>query len=45
MRRVSFWLAVAGVAILAPLGLQVVATKTSSAGLAQFNSYLKNGGN
>ena len=42
-RRASFWLAVAGVAIAANFGLEVLADKVPSLGLAQFTAYTHKG--
>lgn len=38
-RRAAFWLAVGGVAILAPFALNVVADKLPSRGLKRFRDY------
>lgn len=42
-RRLSFWLAVAGVSILANFGLEAISDKTGSAGLARFTAYAHRG--
>lgn len=44
-RRTSFWLAVAGVSILANFGLELVADKVPSLGLQRLVSYTHRGGN
>jgi hypothetical protein len=43
MRRLSFWLAVGGVAILANYTLEVAADKFPSLGLARFTAYTHRG--
>ena len=43
MRKVSFWLAVAGVSLLANYGLEVAADKFPSLGLARFTAYAHRG--
>lgn len=43
-RRLSFWLGVAGVSILANFGLELVSTKLPSLGLAQFTSFTHGNG-
>jgi hypothetical protein len=42
-RRFSFWLAVAGVSILANFGLEVVAERVPQLGLARFASFTHKG--
>lgn len=42
-RRASFWLAVAGVSILASFGLEVVASKVPQLGLARFVAFTHHG--
>lgn len=42
-RRFSFWLAVAGVSILANFGLEAVAQRSGSLGLARFTAYTHKG--
>lgn len=42
-RHLSFWLAVAGVSILANFGLEVVTGQTNSPGLARFTAVTHNG--
>jgi hypothetical protein len=42
-RRLSFWLAVAGVSILANFGLEVVAEKYPQLGLARFTAFTHKG--
>lgn len=43
MRRLSFWGAVAGISIIAPMLFQVAAERTNFPGLAALNSYVKKG--
>jgi hypothetical protein len=43
MRRASFWLAVAGVSILANFGMELLSDKIPNAGLQRFVSYLHRG--
>lgn len=43
LRRLSFWGAVAGVSILSQFGLEVVASRTGSAGLARFVAFSHRG--
>lgn len=42
-KRVSFWLGVAGVSILANFGLEVVAEKYPQLGLARFTAFTHKG--
>lgn len=42
-KRVSFWLAVAGVSILSNFALELVSTKFPQAGLAQFTAFAHKG--
>lgn len=42
-RRLSFWLAVAGVSVLANFGLEAITAKSGSAGLARFTAYAHRG--
>lgn len=43
MRRFSFWATVAGVSVLSQFGLEVLAAKTGSAGLAKFTAFSHRG--
>lgn len=43
MRKVSFWFAVAGVAVLANYGLEVAADRFPNLGLARFTAYAHKG--
>lgn len=43
MRRLRFWLAVAGVSVLANLALEVAADKSRNQGLARFVAYAHKG--
>jgi hypothetical protein len=43
VRHVSFWLAVAGVSILANFGLELVTGQTNSPGLARFTAVTHKG--
>ena len=43
MKRLTFWLAVAGVSVLANLGLEVLSEKVQIPGLAQFTAYTHKG--
>lgn len=42
-RRLSFWLAVAGVSVLANFGLEVAAHRLPQLGLAKFTNYTHGG--
>lgn len=42
-RRLSFWLAVAGVSILANFGLELVAERAPQLGLARFTAFTHRG--
>jgi len=42
-RRVTFWLAVAGVAILANFGLEVATNRWPNLGLAKFTAFAHKG--
>ena len=42
-RRLSFWVTVAGVSVLAQFGLEVLASKTKSPGLAKFTAFSHRG--
>jgi hypothetical protein len=42
-RRLSFWLAVGGVSILAQFGLELLADKVPSLGLSRFTAYTHRG--
>lgn len=42
-RRLSFWLGVAGVSILANFGLELVTTRFPQLGLARFTSFTHQG--
>jgi len=42
-RRLSFWLAVAGVSVLANFGLEAVTSRVGSPGLARFTAYAHRG--
>jgi hypothetical protein len=42
-RRLSFWLAVAGVSIMANFGLEVAATRFPQLGLARFTAFTHKG--
>lgn len=42
-RRASFWLAVAGVSILANFGLELLAAKVPHLGLARFTAFTHHG--
>lgn len=43
MRRLSFWLAVGGVSILAHFGLEAAAANVNSPGLARFTGFTHRG--
>jgi len=43
MKKATFWLTVAGVAILANFGLELVAQRFPSVGLAKFTAYTHKG--
>jgi hypothetical protein len=42
-RRLSFWLGVAGVSLLANFGLEVVSTRYPQLGLARFTAFTHKG--
>ena len=44
-KRLGFWLAVAGVSILANFGLEVVAQRVPQLGLAKFTNFTHGGNN
>lgn len=44
-RRVSFWLAVAGVSLLANFGAEVIATRWPQVGLSRFVAFAHKGVN
>lgn len=43
MRRLSFWVAVAGVSVLANFALELVSDRASVPGLSQFTAYTHRG--
>ena len=43
MRRLTFWLTVAGVSVLANFGLEVLTQRANVPGLAQFTAYTHRG--